>query len=243
MDIEGKHALVTGAGDGIGRATSLLLARHGAASLTLVDIDEDKLLTTAGAVVQLGAKVTSYAADLRDTDCVQNLYHEIFSRHGNLDILFNNAGSMTARAPFPEQSVDQLIGVINLNLNAIIIGSKVAIDHMQKAKHPGVIINTASTAALSPMPADPAFAAAKVGILRFCQSCRFLHDSDGIRVVALCPGWTDTAMLPRDAEWLQPVLQNVQLLQPDDIAATVKRIIEDDHLAGDHVIIENQPRV
>lgn len=243
MEIKGKHILVTGAGDGIGRATSLMLARHGAASLTLIDIDEEKLLSTAGDSVALGTRVTSYGADLSDMDCVHNLYREIFTRHGNIDIVFNNAGSMTAKTPFPDQRIDQLIDVINLNLGAIVVGSKVAIDHMRETKHPGIIINTASTAALNPMPADPAFAAAKVGILRFCQSCRFLHETDGIRVVALCPGWTDTSMLPRDAEWLEPALKNLQLIQPEQIAEAVKDIIEDDSLAGDHVIIENQPRI
>lgn len=243
MEIKGKHALVTGAGAGIGRASAIMLAQQGAKSLTLIDIDEEQLLSVARELVQIGSKVTSYAADLRDADCVQNLVCEITQRHDAIDIVFNNAGAMTGQALFIDQRADQLINTINLNLTAIIISSKLFIDHMRDTERPGVIINTSSTAALNPMPADPAFAAAKVGILRFCQSCRDLHETSNIRVVALCPGWTNTSSLPRGSEWLKPALRNIQLLEPEDIAKAVKNIIEDDGLAGDHVTVENPPRV
>ncbi len=240
MEIAGKSALVTGAGDGIGRASALMLAKGGADSLVLIDINEDNLLGVAKEVDALGSKVTTYAADLRDLETVKTLYFQIFEDHGVLDVVHNNAGIMAGLPVFPDQTIDRMADVINLNLIAMMAGSKIAIDFMRSAGRPGVIINTASTAAFGPMPADPAYASSKVGILRFCESCKPLHETDQIRVMAVCPGMVDTAIVPHEAEWLQPALAAMEMLQPDDIAQAVKQIIEDDSLAGEHIAVENK---
>lgn len=242
MDISGKKALVTGAGDGIGHATALMLAENGAASLVLVDINPDNLTKVQAEVEALGCSVSTKVADLRCSDTVLSLYEEIFAETGVLDIVHNNAGIMAGEPFFPDQDVNRMIDVINLNLMAMMIGSKVAIDKMRAAGQPGVIINTASVAAFNPMPADPAYATSKVGILRFVESCQPLHESDNIRVMAVCPGIVDTAIVPHDAEWLQPALQAVNILKPADIAAAVKQIIEDESLSGDQITVQNEPR-
>jgi NAD(P)-dependent dehydrogenase (short-subunit alcohol dehydrogenase family) len=104
-----------------------------------------------------------------------------------------------------------------------------------------VIINTSSIAAFGPMPADPAYAASKHGILAFSQSCKPLHEQFNIRVMAICPGIVDTAIVPKDAEWLAPALAAVKMLQPDDIARAVLEIIADETLAGDQVTVSNEP--
>lgn len=242
MDIQDKTALVTGAGDGIGRATALMLAESGVSSLILIDINEDNLLQVASEVVNFGAKATSYGADLRDVECVKTLYTQILKDHEQIDIVFNNAGIMAGLPVFPDQPIDRMVDVINLNLIAMMVGSKLTIDHWRSNKQTGVIINTASTAAFNPMPADPAYATSKVAILRFCESCAPLHESDNIRVMAVCPGMVDTAIVPFDAEWLQPALEAMEMLEPNDIAKAVKQIIEDDSLAGSHISVENKLR-
>ena len=242
MDISGRKALVTGAGDGIGHATALMLAENGISTLVLVDINEDNLAKVKAEAEALGASVVTKAADLRSSDTVLSLYDEIFREAGVLDIVHNNAGIMAGQPFFPDQDVGRMIDVINLNLMAMMVGSKVAIDRMRAAGQPGVIINTASVAAFNPMPADPAYATSKVGILRFVESCKPLRESDNIRVMAVCPGIVDTAIVPHDAEWLQPALQAVNILKPADIANAVKGIIEDESLAGDQVTVQNEPR-
>jgi NAD(P)-dependent dehydrogenase (short-subunit alcohol dehydrogenase family) len=103
-----------------------------------------------------------------------------------------------------------------------------------------VIINTSSVSAFNTMPADPAYSASKHGILAFSQSCKPLHERFNIRVMAICPGITDTAIVPKDAPWLQPALQSVRILEPADIAREVCRIVEDDSLSGDYVVVQNE---
>ena len=108
MEIQGKQALVTGAGDGIGRATALMLAESGVSSLILIDINEDNLLQVASEVVGLGAKATSYGADLRDVECVKTLYTQILRDHGQIDIVYNNAGIMAGLPVFPDQAIERM---------------------------------------------------------------------------------------------------------------------------------------
>jgi NAD(P)-dependent dehydrogenase (short-subunit alcohol dehydrogenase family) len=95
-------------------------------------------------------------------------------------------------------------------------------------------------AAFGTMPADPAYAASKHAILNFSQSCLPLAERFNIRVMAICPGITDTAIVPKDAPWLQPALERVKILQPEDVAREACRIVEDDSLAGDQVTVQNE---
>ncbi len=123
----------------------------------------------------------------------------------------------------------------------MMVGTRKAIELMRARNAPGVIVNTASVAAFGPMPADPAYSTSKAGILNFTQSCQPLHERFNIRVMAVCPGVVDTAIVPHDAEWLQPSLAAIKIMQPVDIANAVKGIIEDDTLAGDQVTVQNEP--
>lgn len=242
MDIQNRKALLTGAAHGIGRACALMLAKNGIAEIVLVDVDEGSLQKVANEVEALGARVIPKVADLRNTDTVISLYEEAFDETGGLDIVHNNAGIMTGLPDFPDTIMDKMIAVIQINLLAMMVGSKVAIDRMRAASRPGVIINTSSVAAFGVMPADPAYSTSKVGILRFTECCKPLHEQFGIRVMAVCPGITDTAIVPHDAEWLKPALEAVVVLQPEDIAEAVRNIIADDSLAGDQVTVQNQQR-
>jgi NAD(P)-dependent dehydrogenase (short-subunit alcohol dehydrogenase family) len=111
---------------------------------------------------------------------------------------------------------------------------------MRARAAPGVIINTSSTAAFGPLAKDPAYAASKRGILAYSESCKPLHEAHGIRVVPLCPAITDTPIVAKDAAWLKPILQQIRILEPKEIAEEVRRIIEDDSLSGDPVVVRNE---
>jgi 3-oxoacyl-[acyl-carrier protein] reductase len=240
MDIKGKNAIVTGASAGIGRATALMLAQRGAAKVVIVDIDGAGLETLAAEIRAAGAQPIAKVADLSRTEDTIRLYEEAEHDSGGLDILHNNAGIMTGLPDFPDTVMSKMVAVIQINLIAMMIGTRLGIAFLRRRNARGVIINTASVAAFGVMPADPAYSASKHGIVAFTQSCKPVHEAYGVRVVAICPGITDTAIVPKDAEWLQPALKRVKILTPEDIAREVCRIVEDDSLAGDYVTVQNE---
>ena len=241
MEIKGKNTLVTGAGQGIGEACAMMLSANGAAKVVLADINEANLNQVAEAVRATGAEAIIRVCDVSKPENVIQLFEEAEAETGGLDIVHNNAGIMTGEPDFPDTVMEKMIAVININLIAMMVGTRKAIEQMRARNAPGVIINTASVAAFGPMPADPAYSASKAGILNFTQSCQPLHERFNIRVMAVCPGVVDTAIVPHDAEWLQPSLAAIKIMQPGDIANAVKGIIEDDTLAGDQVTVQNEP--
>ncbi len=241
MEIKGKNTLVTGAGQGIGEACAMMLAANGAAKVVLADVNEANLNQVAEAVRATGAEAIIKVCDVSKPENVIRLFDEAEAETGGLDIVHNNAGIMTGEPDFPDTVMEKMIAVININLIAMMVGTRKAIEQMRARNAPGVIINTASVAAFGPMPADPAYSTSKAGILNFTQSCQPLHERFNIRVMAVCPGVVDTAIVPHDAEWLQPSLAAIKIMQPGDIANAVKGIIEDDTLAGDQVTVQNEP--
>jgi NAD(P)-dependent dehydrogenase (short-subunit alcohol dehydrogenase family) len=243
MDIKGKNAMVTGASAGIGRATALMLAQRGAARVVIADIDRAGLETLAAEIRAVGGEPIIMVADLSRSDEAIRVYQEAERESGGLDILHNNAGIMTGLPDFPDTVMSKMVAVIQINLVAMMIGTRLGIEFLRRRQARGVIINTASVAAFGVMPADPAYSASKHGIVAFTQSCKPLHEAYGVRVVAICPGITDTAIVPKDAEWLQPALKRVKILTPEDIAREVCRIVEDETLAGDYVTVQNEDAV
>jgi len=241
MDIKGKNALVTGAGAGIGEASALLLAENGAAKVVIVDIDEGNLNKVAEAISAAGSEAIVKVCDVSKSDNVVKLFEEAEAETGGLDIVHNNAGIMGGEPFFPDTVMEKMVAVIQINLIAMMVGTRKAIELMRARSAAGVIINTASVAGFAPMPQDPAYSTSKAGILNFTQSCQPLKDAFNIRVMAICPGIVDTAIVPKDAEWLQPALAAVKILEPRDIAEAVKTIVEDESLYGDQITINNDP--
>jgi NAD(P)-dependent dehydrogenase (short-subunit alcohol dehydrogenase family) len=159
---------------------------------------------------------------------------------GGLDVLVNNAGIMSGAVDFPGTSLEAMNRVIDVNLVAMMIGTRLGIELMHQRGNLGIVLNTASVAAFNPMPADPAYAASKAAIVNFTQSCAPIAASHGVRVMAICPGVTDTAIVPHDAEWLKPALARVEFLTPDEIVAVMLEVIGDETLFGDYVRVDNR---
>jgi NAD(P)-dependent dehydrogenase (short-subunit alcohol dehydrogenase family) len=154
---------------------------------------------------------------------------------GGLDILYNNAGVGTGVPPFPEASLELWRRVIEIDLNAVIMGTWIAAPIMQK-RGGGAIINTASMAGLYPHRQDPIYGAAKAGVVNFTHSCAPWASEKKIRVNCVCPGIVDTPMVRRGIEaatkagirsWAPS-----KMLRPEDIADAVVRLIRDESLFG-----------
>lgn len=240
MNIDGKSALVTGAGGGIGRATALMLAKRGAANVVIVDVNAKGLAHVAEEVRAAGAVAIVKAADLTKLEEVKRVFAEADAETGGLDIVHNNAGKMSGPPDFPDMDAEALISTIDLNLSAMLAGTHIAVNQMRRRGTQGVIVNTASTAAFGAMGPDPAYSASKAAVVNFTQACKGLQERFGVRVMAVCPGIVDTAIVPREAEWLKPVLSQIKMMQPDDIAKAVCDIILDDSQAGEYVTVQQQ---
>eukprot|EP00842_Homolaphlyctis_polyrhiza_P004897 jgi/Hompol1/5408/HPOL_001990-RA len=116
---------------------------------------------------------------------LQKLFDEAKSSFGGFDVMVNNAG-ITEKAEFT---------VIDINLNAVILGTRLALSHLIQEKKQGVIINTASLAGLYPQPYQPIYAASKAGVVQFTRSLSTTKDLYGIRTVAVCPSFSPTPLI------------------------------------------------
>jgi NAD(P)-dependent dehydrogenase (short-subunit alcohol dehydrogenase family) len=245
MDIKDRVAIVTGASAGIGRATAIRFAELGARGIVLADVDEAGLAETAKLAAKAAARVETLVVptDVTQIDALERLYGQTVARFGGIDIVFNNAGIVSGPPPFPDTAPERIKKVIEIDLGSVAVSTHFAVRHMRERG--GVIVNTASTGGLNPYLPDAPYAAAKAGVIMFSRSCKDLHGMYNIRVNAVCPGVTETPILEKlgdgkRPEWLMPIMEHIQLLRPEDIAAAVVKIVEDDALAGEYVVVANQ---
>ena len=246
MDIRGKVAIVSGSAAGIGRATAVALAAAGAKGVALIDIDEVGNGETADLVKMEGAGAFSLSIDVTEASELERLYDEVDAKWGQIDIVFNNAGIVSGPPPFPDSDLARIKLVIDIDLTAVIQSSALAIRYMRE-RGGGVIINTASTGALNPLPSDAQYAAANAGVVHFGSSCEAFSEQYGVRVNSICPGVTETAILEKTGggvrpDWLGPILENIEVLTPEEIAETVLTIVRDDNMAGQHIVIANREK-
>lgn len=188
--LEGKIALVTGAGAGIGRVVAQTFARAGAIAL-LVDRNDEGLRETEELMKQEGLAADSYAADISRPDEIVRLYRAVSRRHGGrLDILVNNAGFGVWKSPY-DLTLEEWDGVVNTNLRGTFLCSREAAKLM-RGSGGGSIVNIASTRALMSEPHSEAYAASKGGILSLTHAMAVSLGPDRITVNAICPGWIET---------------------------------------------------
>jgi NAD(P)-dependent dehydrogenase (short-subunit alcohol dehydrogenase family)/pimeloyl-ACP methyl ester carboxylesterase len=190
-DVQGKLALVTGAGAGIGRATALELARQGAETVLIVDRDLAAAQETAAAVRESGAGSAAYQADVSDEAAMNALAAQVHSDHGVVDILVNNAGiGMAGR--FLETTPEHWDNILGVNLRGVLNGSRAFATQMVDRGQGGTIINVSSAAAFLPSKSMIAYGTTKAAVLAFSESLRADLADDGITVTAVCPGFVNT---------------------------------------------------
>lgn len=192
MNLSGKRALLTGAGSGIGRATAIALAKAGAA-VALVGRREAPLRETAKSVEEAGGKAAIFAADITDAAVHTFLVEGTVAAFGGLDLLVNNAGAVRAGRleTFPDEDVQALIAV---NLTAPILLTREALPELRRSGD-AVIVNVASAIALVGIPFYAVYAAVKAGIANFSEALNRELLGEGVRVMTVYPGATDTPMM------------------------------------------------
>jgi len=202
MDFTGKVALVTGGGNGIGRATSAAFARHGA-KVVVVDRDGAGAEATAGIIRQNGGDAIAVTADVTRSGEVKAYVRTAIETYGRIDCFFNNAGiegKVGATAEYDEAVFDAVIGV---NVKGVFLGLRHVLPEMIR-QGSGSVVNTASVAGLVGTPGMPAYVASKHAVIGLTKTAAGEVARQGIRVNAVCPGPVDTRMIHALEQQLAP---------------------------------------
>jgi NAD(P)-dependent dehydrogenase (short-subunit alcohol dehydrogenase family) len=190
--LDGKVAIITGAGSGMGRAAALLFAKEGA-KVVVVDYVAETGEETAKMIKEAGDEAIFIKADVSKTEDTKNMVNTAVNTYGKLDILYNNAGVAGEAAPTAECTEENWDRVININLKGLWLGMKYAIPEMLKAGG-GSIINVASQAGERGMPNIPPYSASKGGVLALSRAAAIEYAKQKIRINCINPGVIATPM-------------------------------------------------
>jgi len=190
FDLTGKKAFVTGASRGIGRVIAVALAAAGA-DVAIAARSEEGLAETAREVTALGRKAFVFPLDVTQQEDVAAVVTEAIKMLGHLDIVFNNAGGSNFMVPFLDMRMSGWEKVLRLNLDSTVYVCQAVGPHMRE-RGSGSVINVASVAGLAAAPGLVPYGASKAAVVSLTRTLAVEWAPLGIRVNALCPGWTAT---------------------------------------------------
>ena len=233
-----RTAVVTGAGSGIGRATSILLAQKGC-RLAIADINADGLAETARLVREHGRPVSSHVVDVSSKQRMQEFAGEVVEEHGAVHIVINNAG-VAVVANFKDHSLEDFEWLMGINFWGVVYGCKFFLPHLSAAEE-GHIVNISSMFGLLGIPQQTSYCASKFAVRGFSEALRIELSNSSVGVTSVHPGGIATnivadARLAGDAqspkEHARMVRNFKKMMPPSEAAAQIVQGIE-----------RNKPRV
>lgn len=236
MKLEGRVAVVTGGGSGIGAAAALAFAREGA-RVVVTDVNEAGAEATLEQLEKAGGQGLALRADVTQAADTQAMVERAVATWGRLDVFFANAGVSQWKSYVEE--VDEAIfdRIFDVNVKGVWLGAKYALPVMKRQRR-GVFLVNASTAALRPRPGSQTYAASKGAVVTLAKALALEAAPHGVRVVALAPVATHTPMLSTfrnapevDEEGLARYIATIplgRLNEPEDIASAAVFLASDD---------------
>lgn len=192
MSIDGKVALVTGAGQGIGRAIALRLASDGA-DIAIVDINDDTMQAVADEVRALGQKATTFKADVTQREQVYAAVNHAEKELGGFDVIVNNAGIANIKA-LADVTPEEVEKILKVNVEGVLWGIQAAAAKFKERGQKGKIISASSIAGHEGFPLLGVYSATKFAVRALTQAAAKEFAGDGITVNAYCPGVVGTDM-------------------------------------------------
>jgi NAD(P)-dependent dehydrogenase (short-subunit alcohol dehydrogenase family) len=222
----GKVAFITGAANGIGRAAALAFARQGA-SVVVADVSEQRN-ETVRLIEEAGGRALAVSCDVSHAEDVKAALNKAVDAFGRLDFAFNNAGVEQKKlSPVAELDETEWDRIQNIDLRGVFLCMKYEIPLILK-QGGGAIVNTSSGAGVIGIKGNPAYTAAKHGVIGLTRSAALDYAAQNIRINAVCPGYIDTPMMQRftggTPEGRAKVISEEpvgRMGKPEEIAATV----------------------
>jgi NAD(P)-dependent dehydrogenase (short-subunit alcohol dehydrogenase family) len=223
MTFDGKVALVTGSGAGIGAVTARAFARAGAA-VVVTDVDVDGGQTTVEKIRSDGGQAEFFAADVTDAEAVKALVRFAVDTYGGLHYAHNNAGVLGESARLTESDDETWFRTVQINLNAVYLGMKHQIPAILESGG-GAIVNTSSYAGLVAVPFASAYVASKHGVIGLTKAAAVEFGKKGVRVNAVCPGSARTKLN------IERVAGNPAIEKAMTDVSPMKRFVEPEEVA------------
>lgn len=247
MELTNKVAVITGAGSGIGRASSIKLANNGA-KVVLVDFNKKTGEETLNLVKQQGGEGIFIQADVSKSVDVQNYVNTAIEEYGRIDIFFNNAGIIQQFAPFTTVEESEFDRIMSVNVKGIFLGMKYVLKVMNE-QGSGSIINTASTAGIRAEHSVAVYSASKHAVIGLTKGAALEYTKKGIRINALCPGGVQTPLTASVADQFEksgyvpeeiPNMRMGRYAAPEELAEMVAYLASEkaSYMTGSIVVVD-----
>jgi 3-oxoacyl-[acyl-carrier protein] reductase len=239
MRLTDKVSIITGAGQGIGRATALKFAAEGA-RVAVCDINAEAVVDTVNAIREAGGEAAGFDVDVTDKESIARMVSGVMAKWGRIDTLVNNAG-IVQDAQFKKMTDEQFERVIDVNLKGVYHCTKAVVDIMLE-QNSGVILNASSIVGLYGNFGQTNYAATKFGVIGMVKTWARELGRKGIRANAICPGFIETAILSSIPDKVIKMMEEKvplgRLGKPEEIANTYAWLASDEASYINGAVIE-----